>query len=231
MPGTESGSGSASEPTRTFVPGAERGEGADQAPAEPVIVAPHPPTEASPPGAPGTSGDAAGQATTADVVRYGPGVPAAPAAARVELTAERAWRGSAPAARRRRRWLRLLVGWPVTVILLVASGVVLYLRFHHAPFDVTSVTISHGTQAGCGTDVTGRIVTNGAAGTVTYQWLVAPQTQPPRPLDQSVASGQHDVTVTLDIQGAGQGSASQAVTLQVLSPDPVNASTTVALSC
>jgi hypothetical protein len=216
----------ASEPTQTFVAGT--GEAQVSAP-EPVMSVPHAPTEADPSGTPRVP---APGPTAADVVRYGPGVPAAPAADRAELTAERAWRGSAPAGRSRRpRWLRLLLGWPLTVILLAACGVVLYLRFHHAPFHVTGVTVSQGTQAGCGTDVTGRIATNGAAGTVTYQWLVAPDTQPPRPLDQSVVSGQHDVAVTLDIDGAGNGSASQAVTLQVLSPDPATASTTVIISC
>jgi hypothetical protein len=157
-------------------------------------------------------------------------VPAAAVADRAELTAERAWRGGARRDRARRpRWLRLLVSWPLTVILLAASGVVLYLRFHHATMQVTGVTIAQQPQASCGTDVTGRIATNGAAGTVTYQWLVA--SQAPRPLDQSVGSGQHDVQVTLDIQGSGQGSVSQAVTLQVLNPDPASVSATVVISC
>lgn len=224
----------ASEPTRTFVAGAGEAEAspadpASQAdpvsPADPVTSDPHPPTEADPSGALGVP---ASRPTATDVVRYGPGVPAAPAADRVELTAERAWRDSAPP---RRRWLRLLLGWPLTAILLAACGVVLYLRFHHASFHVTGVTVSQGTQAGCGADVTGRITTNGAAGVVTYQWLVAPETQPPRPLEQSVASGQDDVAVTLDIEGAGKGSTSQPVTLQVLNPDPATASTTVIISC
>ncbi len=246
MPSTEpSAEGSASEPTRTFV---ASGDATLVEPAGPAIPAaypateaerPHPVTGAEPPH-PATEVDSSGtrhlpapRPTATDVVRYGPGVPAVPAADRVELTAERAWRGGgAPPGRARRpRWLRLLVSWPLSVILLVASGVVLYLRFHHAAMQVTGVTIARGTQASCGTDVTGRIATNGAAGTVTYQWLVAQQTQPPRPLDQSVSSGQHDVTVTLDIQGTGQGSVSQAVTLQVLSPDPSSVSTTVVISC
>lgn len=232
MTGTEP---SADEPTHTFVPGSG---GADAGAAEPVRPAAHPPTEVESPHPP-TEVDHSGEAPVAapglapaEVVRYGPGVPDAPAADRAQLTAERAWHGSAPASRSRPpSWLRLLVSWPVTVIVLIASGVVLYLRFHHVPIHVTSVTVSHGTQAGCGTDVTGRIVTNGAAGTVTYQWLVAPQTRPPSPLEQSVVSGQRAMTVTLDIQGAGQGSASQAVTLQVLSPDPASVSTRVVISC
>lgn len=251
MPATEpSADGSASEPTRTFVAGGDTALGE---PADPVIADPHPPTEvdssetphqpaeADFPGARhvATEADSSGArhmpapgAAAADVVRYGPGVPVVAAADRAELTAERAWRGGARRDRARRpHWLRLLVSWPLTVILLAASGVVLYLRFHHATMHVTGVTIAQQPQASCGTDVTGRITTNGAAGRVTYQWLVAPQTQVPRPLDQSVGSGQHDVQVTLDIQGSGQGSVSQAVTLQVLNPDPASVSATVVITC
>jgi hypothetical protein len=239
VPATEpSADGSASEPTRTFVAGGDTALGE---PADPVIAAPYPATEAGSSGAPHppTEADSSGarhvpapSPAAADVVRYGPGVPAAAVADRAELTAERAWRGGAQRDRARRpRWLRLLVSWPLTVILLAASGVVLYLRFHHATMQVTGVTIAQRPQASCGTDVTGRIATNGAAGTVTYQWLVASQTQAPRPLDQSVGSGQHDVQVTLDFQGSGQGSVSQAVTLQVLNPDPASVSATVVISC
>lgn len=231
MPGTEpSADASASEPTRTFVAGGDTALGE---PADPAIAAPHPPTEADSSGARPVPAPAPGPGpAAADVVRYGPGVPASAAADRAGLTAEHAWRGGAGRdPGRRPRWLRLLVSWPLTVILLVASGVVLYLRFHHTAMQVTGVTVAQQPQAGCGTDVTGRIVTNGAQGTVTYQWLVAPQAQAPRPLDQSVSSGQHDVAVTLDIEGAGQGSTSQAVTLQVLNPDPATASTTVVIRC
>ncbi|HUY48726.1 MAG TPA: hypothetical protein VMV92_23915, partial [Streptosporangiaceae bacterium] len=55
------------------------------------------------------------------------------------------------------------------MVLLAASGLVLFLRFHHAPFRVTGVVISQQARTGCGVDVTGRITTNGSAGTVSYQ--------------------------------------------------------------
>ena len=141
MPATEpSADGSASEPTRTFIAGGDTALGE---PADPVIAAPYPATEAGSSGAPHppTEADSSGarhvpapSPAAADVVRYGPGVPAAAVADRAELTAERAWRGGTqrdpPDARAGFGcWSAAL-----TVILLAASGVVLYLRFNHAPF-------------------------------------------------------------------------------------------------
>ena len=130
-----------------------------------------------------------------EIVRYGPGVPAAPPAGQAELTAERAWRASGPGKpSRRRARLGRLFGWALTAILLAASGVLLYLRFQHAPFRVTGVAITQQTRNGCGLDVTGRITTNGSAGTVSYQWQFRPDPRPPQPLSQSVAGGQDAVT-------------------------------------
>jgi hypothetical protein len=170
-----------------------------------------------------------------DIVRYGPGVPATPPAGQAELTAERAWHGSGPAgpAGPSRRLARLRRFWSaaLTVILLAASGVLLFLRFHHAPFRVTDVAIMQQTHNGCGIDVTGRITTNGSAGTVSYQWVFQPEPQPPRPLSQSVVGGQHAVYVTVVVEGQGHGTASRAVTLQVLGPDAKAVSERVVVSC
>jgi len=118
------------------------------------------------------------------------------------------------------------------VILLVAAGIVLYLRFFdHPAFHVTGAEIVKQTNNGCAVDVTGRITTNGAAGTVSYQWVFRPQTQAPQPLSQSVVSGQHAVFVTVAVEGQGHGSASQMVTLDVLGPDTRSDSTNVTISC
>jgi hypothetical protein len=163
--------------------------------------------------------------------RYGPGVPVAPQAGTAP-TAERVWRTGhldVP-PRRPRRW-RGLASASLTVILVVASAVILFLRSHHAPFHVTGVAITQQTKSGCGVDVTGKISTNGAAGTVSYQWLFVPDQQAPQPLSQSVTGGQDAVFVTVTVQGSGHGSASRAVTLQVLGPDSRTASTSVALRC
>jgi hypothetical protein len=167
-----------------------------------------------------------------EIVRYGPGVPATPPAGQAELTAQRAWHGSGPAGPPRRlARLRRLSGAALTVILLAASGVLLYLRFHHAPFRVTGVAITQQTHNGCGTDVTGRITTNGSAGTVSYQWVFQPDQQPPRPLSQSAVAGQHAVYVTVAVDGQGHGTASRVVTLQVLGPEPKAVSEPVVVSC
>ena len=196
-------------------------------PREPASgAATHQPATYIPPRPPVTDGTPHQPAS--DVVRYGPGVPASQAGA----TAEEVWRtGRLPEPPRRPHRLRRLFGTALTVILLVAAGVVLFLRLHHAPFHVTGVEIAGQSKNGCGVNVTGRIITNGAAGTVSYQWVFQPQEQAPQPLSQSVVAGQHAVYVTVSVQGQGHGSASQNVTLQVLGPDQGTAATKVTLSC
>ena len=174
----------------------------------------------------------AGRAVPApEFTRYGPGVPATspPGAAH---TAERIWRTGHTdrPPRRLRRW-RGLARSALTVILLAASAVVLYLRFHHTPFHVTGVAITQQTQSRCGVKLTGQIRTNGAAGTVSYQWLFQPGQQTPQPLSQSVSAGRNTVDVTVALQGSGRGIASRTVTLQILDPDSQADSTTVILRC
>jgi len=66
---------------------------------------------------------------------------------------------------------------------------------------------------------------------VSYQWVFQPQTQAPQPLSQSVTAGQHDVFVTVAVQGQGHGSATQKVTLDVLGPDTRTSWTNVTISC
>jgi hypothetical protein len=165
------------------------------------------------------------------VLRYGPGVPAS--AAESQTKAESVWRtGRLPEPPRNRARLRRLLGALLTVALLAAAAVLLFLRLHHAPFHVTDAVITQQTKNGCGVDLTGRIDTNGAAGTVSYQWVFQPQLQAPQPLSMSVVSGQHSVYVTVAVEGQGHGSASQMVTLQVLGPDKTSSpAESVSLSC
>jgi hypothetical protein len=172
------------------------------------------------------------QAGQLEVVRYGPGVPATPQAGQVELTAERAWRGDGRGEPSPRRpWLRRLIGAVLTAALLTASGVLLYLRFHHAPFHVTGIAITQQAHNGCTVAVTGQISTNGSAGTVSYQWLIEPSQQPPQPLSQSVLAGQRAVYVTVAVEGTGRGSTSQTVVLQVLGPDTRTVAADITVSC
>ena len=197
-------------------------------------AASHPPTEEVPslPQADGAPAQAQPMGHPQELVRYGPGIPTLPSADQAGPTAEWVWRtGQPPRPRMRARRWRQLTGSALTVVLLAASGVVLYLRFHHAPFQVTGVAISHQTRTGCAVNVTGLITTNGSAGMVSYQWLVLPGQQPPRPVNQSVPAGQQAVSTTVAVEGSGHGSASQTVMLQVLGPDPRSASATVVIRC
>jgi hypothetical protein len=176
----------------------------------------HPPTEVVP------------DRPEAGIVRYGPGVPFSLPVNQGGQTAEHVWR---PAPRRRWGALRRVAASALTVILLAAAGVVLYLRFYEPPFRVTGVVIAQQARAPCGVDVTGRVTTNGAAGTISYQWLFRSGRAAAQPLSQSVAAGEHAAYVTVAVEGSGHGSASQTVTLQVLSPGRRSASTTVTVSC
>jgi hypothetical protein len=192
-------------------------------------VPPHPPTRAVPSHPPA---DAVPHQPPAEVVRHGPGVPPTAPAGQAGLTAERVWRTSQTATPPRTpRRLHRLLGSALTVILLAASGVVLYLRFHHPPFHVTGVAIVRHTHTACGVRVIGRISTNGAAGTVAYEWVITPGRQPPQRKNWSAIAGQHAAKVTADFGLSGQGRASETFTLQVLGPDPRTASTTVVIRC
>ena len=167
-----------------------------------------------------------------DVLRYGPGVPASQAGVAAESVWRTGHRPGPPSPQGRLRRVRRVLGSALTVILLVVAGIVVWLRFFdHPAFHVTEVRITQQTKTSCGVNVTGKIVTNGSAGTVSYQWVFRPQTQAPQPLSQSVTAGQHDVFVTVAVQGQGHGSATQNVTLDVLGPDTGTASADVTISC
>jgi hypothetical protein len=219
-PGADDG-----EVTRTYLnPAADAPVPFPHAPTEAVS---YPPTEAAAVVAAPPPGQDLG------IVRHGPGVPATPAPGQAELTAERAWHGTTgarPPFRRRERWRRQASA-VLTIALLAASAVVLFLRFHHPPFHVTAAAITHQARNGCAVNVTGRISTNGSAGTVSYQWLFRSGQQSSQPLNQSVTAGERAVYVTVTLAGSGRGSASQKVTLQVLGPDFMADSAVAVVSC
>jgi hypothetical protein len=207
----------------------------DAAPPPSLDTAPPPPyaPAPSPYAAPAPSPYAAAPPPPpSEVLRYGPGVPGSQPGVAAESVWRTGRRPEPPSRQRQLRRLRRLLGLALTVILLLAAGIVLYLRFFdHPAFHVTGVKIVKQTKNGCAVDVTGRIATNGAAGTVSYQWVFRPQTQAPQPLNQSVVAGQHTVYVTVAVEGQGHGSASQMVTLDVLGPDTGTDSTNVTISC
>lgn len=165
--------------------------------------------------------------------RFGPGVPVSrPAASAAPASAEEVWRtGQLPRQPHQRGRWRRRAGAALTAALLIACGVVIYLRLHHTALAVTGVAITAQLKNGCAVDVTGRISTTGGPGTVTYQWVITPQATAPHPLSQSVTAGQSAVYVTVSDQGTGHGQRTQQVTLQVLGPGQGRASTHVDISC
>jgi hypothetical protein len=125
--------------------------------------------------------------------------------------------------------VRQVLGFALTVILLAASAVLFYQRFHHPSLHVTNVAIVGSGQAGCTVAVAGRITTNGASGTITYRWLFP--VGPPLTLHQSVSSGQRAANLQLAIEGSGHGKAVQRIWLQALHPDRRAASKDVWIRC
>jgi hypothetical protein len=221
-PGPEAQAATAPEPTVTAPPGQAAGPPQQAAP-----PAPFPPPAPRP-----LAANPMPPSPAAGIVRYGPGVPVELPVSQGGRTAEHVWSGGPPPAPpRRSARLRRLGGTALTVLLLAASGVVLFLRFYHPPFQVTGAAITQHTTAGCRVDVTGRITTNGAAGTVAYRWQFKPAGQPGTTLRQSVISGQHAVDVTVAVEGSGSGTASRTAVLEVLSPGQRMASTHLTLSC
>lgn len=169
-------------------------------------------------------------------VRDGRGVPEAgpaaqPAMGGAGVSAEEVWRTGQLPRRPPRRASRRRAGTALTAVLIIACGVVIYLRLHHSPLTVTGVAITSQVQNGCAVDVTGRISTSGGGGTVSYQWVFTPRAAPPQPLNQSVTAGQPAVYVTVAVQGTGHGQAAQQVTLQVLGPGQGSATAHVNISC
>lgn len=147
-----------------------------------------------------------------EVLRFGPGAPDHP------VTAP-AWGSGATAgpARRRRpgRWLGGLLGTAV-----VAAVIAVLLTRPHGSLAVESTSVSAaapGTACDVTVDVIGTIITNGRAGTVTYQWL-RNDGQPSAVLTQSVPAGTGTTQVHLPWTLSGRGRFDAVATLRVLEP-------------
>ncbi|MGF1424928.1 hypothetical protein [Kitasatospora sp. LaBMicrA B282] len=189
--------------------------------------------EAAPEPAPMPAGEAVpGLAAEPDadgLRRFGPGIPTAttPTPERVaEL-----WHGTGPgqAARRRRRWLALLL--PLLLVLALL-GLFAWQRYVPA-LTVTGVS-AHTDPAGpaCGgtQQVIGTLDTDGRAGTVSYRWLRSDGTVSGT-LSQPVLKGTHHTDVVLRWTFEGHGTMAATATLQVLSPNAHSATASFAYNC
>lgn len=158
-------------------------------------------------------------------VRFGPGVPTTPPPAP-------AW--PAPPPRRRSAWRTVtsVLSTLLTVALLAVVGLYLWQRI--SPLEVTGVTVAVPRPAGDRCDVTVDVVatvsTNGRAGQIRYQWLRT-GSAPGSLLTERVGRGQRTVELTLRWSFSGVGSTTEAATVNITSPSPVQAQTPVSYDC
>ncbi|MFE3200143.1 hypothetical protein [Embleya sp. NPDC059237] len=170
--------------------------------------------------------------------RFGPGVPTLrdPADGRVASV----WHGTpSPGPRpqdvpRRRRPRRsILGGLLLPALVLIAVLVYLAWQRYAPPLAVTGATV-HADAAGPACDGTATVVgtlhTNGRAGTVNYRWKRSDGTVS-GVLRQRVARDAHRTDVVLRWTFDGHGTVQATATLEILSPDPADASATFTYAC
>jgi serine/threonine protein kinase len=188
---------------------------ADEAAATPVGLAPAGSVAAAvtePPAAP---------------VRFGPGLSGGSAPPALPD-----WGKPPKPKRRRRRWLSVLSTF-LTLAIIAAVAVVLWLRTHEV-FKVTSVAVAPaaapGDKCNVTVDVVGSIVTNGRGGDVTYQWIRNGDITSPV-ATTVVGTGQTIAPLHLSWYFHGKGSYQATAELRVLSPEVAAAKTTFTYSC
>ncbi len=123
---------------------------------------------------------------------------------------------------------RLLL--PLLLIIVIAGAAFFLISRSSGPaVAVTAVTAAAAPPVGhCPSATflfTGKIQTNGGAGTITYQWI-QPDGSPAAPTEQTVEKSSGLVTVTLQFTYHGNGSADgNKAQLKVLKPAPVDSNT------
>jgi hypothetical protein len=159
-------------------------------------------------------------------LRFGPGVPAA-----VPPQVAAIWHGEQQPERKRRK--RALAGWLLPFAVLFAVIAILIWRRTGAPLTVSAATV-RATPAvvtcNHAATITGEMQTNGAQGTITYQWKRSDGTVSDV-LQQQVVKGSHQVDVSLLWTFDGVGDLRATATLDVLSPTTVSAATTFTYTC
>ncbi|WP_055523846.1 hypothetical protein [Streptomyces graminilatus] len=170
--------------------------------------------------------------------RFGPGVPTP-----TDTTDDRVasvWHGTvSPGARSgnvaqgRRPRRRVLGGWLLPAVVLIAVPAYLAWQRHAPALTVTGATVrtdSAGPACDGTATVTGTLFTNGPAGTVSYRWKRSDGTVSGM-LEQQVARGSHRTDVVLRWTFDGHGTLRATATLEVLAPDPTAASATFTYAC
>lgn len=131
-----------------------------------------------------------------------------------------------PKAAKKRHWRRNLV--LLLLLVIIAAGAFFAISRNLGPaVAVTGVeaTVQRPQGGGHCPSATyvffGRILTNGGAGNIRYQWI-QPDGTPASVTEQSVDKGQNVVTVSLSFTYSGNGSTSGVARLKMLQPSAVD---------
>ena len=154
-------------------------------------------------------------------VRIGaPPVAVATAAATAGTAAQPAW----PEVRRRRRGRRLLKAFGIVAAAAIIALVLAILLQGHAGdagLRVLGARVSTATpQLGCGEQavVAGVVTTNGAEGSVEYEWSRSDGVPTDGPHTQAVAAGATSVPVSFSLTVTGRGELSEDISLTIRLP-------------
>jgi hypothetical protein len=173
-----------------------------------------------------------------EVLRFGRGVAAARPPQQQASTAPQ-WQGSTasyPVAQRpnrsRRRLISIFSGL-ITAVILAVVGYFVVQRL--APLEITSVAVNIAQPLpanACDTrvDVVGTVTSNGGGGSFTYRWSRSDGEATPV-FTESVPFGTSVTQVHLFWQFGGEGTLKARATLQILSPQPVEAATEFTYNC
>jgi eukaryotic-like serine/threonine-protein kinase len=187
--------------------------------------APGPAAPVSPPGA---AGLAVAPGPSPGLVRFGPGLPASAAPHVPEWTKPAAARPR----RRRRLWSRVL-STALTLAIIAAVGVVLWIRAHET-LKVSAVAVAPaalpGNSCNVTVDVVGTVFTNTHGGQIQYQWVRnGTLTSPVQ--TAIIASGQTRTQLHLSWSFHGTGTYHATAELRMLSPEVTSATTAFTYAC
>ncbi|MEU4623324.1 hypothetical protein AB0G04_25550 [Actinoplanes sp. NPDC023801] len=160
-------------------------------------------------------------------LRFGPGVPAAPAP-------NPSWPDPAPAKRPRPVWRRV-VSLLSSLLTLVLVGVVgFYIWQRLSPLEIEGVTVAVAQPAGNRCDVTVDVVatvrTNGRSGVIRYQWFRS-DAPPGAVLTEQLGSDRSTATLTLKWTFNGVGATTETATVNIIEPAPIQSGTQVEYRC